>query len=610
MTDKKDKQKNKTNKAALKRRDFLGAAVGGIAAASALSSGVAHSKTEIPSEAPIDIKNFPLSIQNEEYEVLIVGSGFGGAVTAARTSKRWPGKVLMVERGKRYGRGDFPRTFGELTNGFWRIPGDNVPRLFPLWGEQHGVFDFRSYDHMDTLVAAGYGGGSLIYGVGIIEPVSQQFDESWPASIKREKLAPYFEVFRDCLGAHPLPQNDDPERQLNRQELYETIATNAGKQRKEIDVGVFFGNNPLSPTPAGTTEQNRYGAEQTSCNYCAECIIGCNYQSKNSLDLNYLYVAENRYDMKVKTEHLVEKIAALDANDQESSSADGSHGYHVYMVDLESKITKRVKTNRVILSAGTYGSSEILFKNKSTYGTLADVSGRLGEKYSGNGDFITVAWGSKVATDVGKGPTVIQYIDHTSDQPNKEKQFIAEDMSIPLSVLNDLVDIISPNYIVRRHLSQMISENEGNQDLLVQVHVGLDKAGGEVSLNWSNGLRLNWPYYENMDLYNDIIDATHQAKEAIDATASLAFPTWTWPLRRNLTVHPLGGCALADSSEEGVVSAIPGEMGKVFNYQNLYVADGSIIPTSLGANPAVTIGALAEMIAEEITGLVPTKDLS
>lgn len=611
MSDKHDKTKNeKTEKTSLKRRDFLGGVAGGIAAASVLGSGDVKAKTEQPNETPLNIQDFPLSNENEEYEVLIVGSGFGGAVTAARTSKRWPGKVLMVERGKRYGKGDFPRSFKELSNGFWRLPGDNVPRLFPLWGEQRGVFDFRSYDHMDTLVAAGYGGGSLIYGAGVLEPVSPDFDASWPDSIKRDKLTPYFNVFKDCLGAQPLPQTDEPDRQLNRQALSQTIATDAGKQRVEVDVGIFFGNDPSSPTPAGTVEENRYGAEQMSCNYCGECIVGCNYQSKNSLDLNYLHVAENQYGMQVKTEHLVEKIMPLDDNLQESKSADGSNGYHVYMLDLETKTSVRVKANRVILAAGTYGSCEILFKNKRTYKTLSEVSPRLGEKYSGNGDFITLTWGSKVPTDVSRGPTIIQYIDHTSDQPTTDKQFIAEDMAIPLSILSDIVDLTSPNYFVKRHLKQAIAESKGNQDLLVQVHVGMDNAGGEVSLNWFNGLRLNWPYYENMDLYNDIIEATQQAKQAIDAKQAIAFPTWTWPFRRNLTVHPLGGCTIANNADDGVVSAQPGEMGKVFNYQNLYVADGSIVPSSLGANPSMTVGALAEMIAEDITGLIPTSDLS
>ncbi|TQV73696.1 GMC family oxidoreductase [Aliikangiella marina] len=604
-----DKVATSNHQSDLKRRDFVGAMVGTIAAASMVSSTQAKGKTAEKNEEPLNIADFPLSIEEYDYEVVIVGSGFGGGVAAARASKRWPGKVLMVERGKRYGRNDFPRTFKELSNGFWRIPGDNVPRLFPLWGEQRGVFDFRSYDHMDTLVAAGYGGGSLIYGGGIIEPVSEDFDQTWPESIKRAKLKPYFELFKSCLGANQLPKTDEPERQLSRQALFETIASDAGKHRVDVDVGVFFGNDPANPTPAGTIDENRYGAEQTSCNYCGECIVGCNYQSKNSLDLNYLYVAENYFGMQVQTEHLVEKIVPLNELGEESKRADGRYGFHIYMVDLISKTAKRVKSQRVILAAGTYGSSEILFKNKKAYKTLPRVSDQLGQKYSGNGDFITLAWGSKVPTDVSRGPTIVQYIDHTSDQPIKAKQFIAEDMAIPLSILSDIVELTSPSYLVKRHLKQMLAKDDGNQDILVQVHVGLDNAAGEVSLNWFNGLRLNWPYYENMSLYEDIIEATKQAKRAIDAKQAIAFPTWTWPFRRNLTVHPLGGCVMADSSDEGVVSAALGERGRVFNYQNLFIADGSVIPSSLGANPAITIGALAEMIAEDITGIVPTKNL-
>ena len=621
MTDnKKEKQQtsdsdsqSQTHIKNFQRREFIGKAVGGIAAAAAMSSTQAGDSTATTAslEDAIDISAFPTQVQDGEYEAVVIGSGFGGAVTAARTSKKWPGKTLMVERGKRYGRGEFPRTFRELSQSFWRIPGDRVPRVYPLWGEQRGIFDLRTYDHMDTLVAAGYGGGSLIYGVGIIEPVSESFDESWPESIKREKLRPYFDVFKTCMGAQKMPAVDSPQRANNRKDMMQSIADAAGKERVDVDVAVFFGNDENNPSEPGTVETNRYGAEQTSCTYCAECIVGCNFQAKNSVDLNYLYVAEREHGMEVRTEHLMEKMVPLNADGREDTRADGSFGYHLYLLDLNSKRSVRVKTRRVILSAGTYGTTEILFKNKQTYRTLPRISNQLGNHYSGNGDFITISLGSDTVTDSGKGPTITQYIDHTTGVTDTDKQFIAEDMSIPLSLFGSVVDILSPNYYLRRHFDQIQSVADINASLLVQVHVGLDKSSGDMSLNWLHGgLQLDWPYYENTTLYNEIIDATEDAKPVLGANNAFAFPTWAWPLRRNLTVHPLGGAVLADSADEGVISAKRGEMGRVFNYQNLYVADGSMVPSSLGSNPALTIGALSEMIAEDITGIAPSENLS
>ncbi len=595
----------------VKRRTFIGGLINALALPSFLKVSTANADEHQPLHS-VEQREFAsreTQFTDEEYEAVVIGSGFGGAISACRLSARWPGKVMIAERGKRYPRGSFPRGLSELSKGFWRREEEGAPRLYPLFGESRGVFDLRSYDHMDTLVAAGYGGGSLIYGNALIEPSSPYFDESWPETIKKESLTQYFSVFKEVQNAQKIPRNDEPERALKRFDIYETIATDEDRPRYDAEMTIFFGNDIENPTPMGETEINRYGVEQTSCTYCAECIIGCNFHAKNSLDLNYLYVAEHKYHSEVKTEHVVEKIVPLDVAGDEDLEGDGSYGYHVYMIDLAQDINFAVKTKRVILSAGSYGSTEILLKNKLVYRTLPNVSDEIGKRFSGNGDFLTLTIGTRDGTDIGKGPTIIQYIDYNMEANPDRNGFLAEDMSIPLNILQPIIDFMAPSPLVKRHIDQAIAALDGDQKLLLQVHVGLDKSDGRLYLNWLGSMRLSWPYWNSLTLYNNIINATNRAKWYLGGLLSFAFPTWFWPLRRNLTVHPLGGCTMANSEEEGVTSARAGEMGQVFNYRNLYVIDGSLIPSSLGANPALTIGAISEIICEEITGNTPTANL-
>jgi cholesterol oxidase len=143
----------------------------------------------------------------------------------------------------------------------------------------------------------------------------------------------------------------------------------------------------------------------------------------------------------------------------------------------------------------------------------------------------------------------------------------------------------------------------------VLLCMGLDKGNGVMRLDDNGFIEVDWPYRENMGLYNAILKAAKDFGNAIGARAVLALPNWWWPVRNNVTVHALGGCTLADSAKSGVTSAAAASLGQVFGYTGLYVADGSIVPTALGANPTATITALSEMIAEAITGISPTDDL-
>ena len=493
---------------------------------------------------------------SERVEAVVIGTGFGGSINACRLSKRWPGKVVVFERGKRYAKGSFPRVPHDLARNFWNIPTEKHIRPRSLGSdEQHGMFDVRSYEHMDVLMAAGLGGGSLIYANVILEPPEEIFDDRWPDNCKKADLDPYYSIIKQVLGARPIPSHeDDPRRQVIRTELFQRVAKQIGRDSKLLDLAVFFGNDFDNPTPIGVQEKNRYGAIQDSCVYCAECCIGCNTHSKNTLDLNYLYVAENRYDADIRTEHLAEKVVPLNAQEQDDPSADGSHGYRVYYRDLnDGSGTKAVLTNRVVVSAGTLGSTEFLLRCRDTFGTLPGISRRLGESYSGNGDFLQFVIDGKESSNPNYGPVITQRINfNLYGDYSKDHAFVVEDASYP-ALIAWFVEGVKPGWLrfgsIGRTVSQVIDRfvhghttgpigyalrdimsGDISYNTSVLLCMGIDRSNGVMTVDDDGTVQLDWPYRDSIDLYNGILEAGKEFQKAVGAKVFLPLPTWLWPL--------------------------------------------------------------------------------
>jgi cholesterol oxidase len=567
------------------------------------------------------------------YEAVVIGTGFGGAISACRLSKKWPaGKVLILERGRRYPKGSFPRTPHDMARSFWNVSDEPHPRPHNIkHSNGAGLFDIRDYSDLDVVLSAGYGGGSLIYANVFMEPPVEVFDQRWPATCKKEHLQPYYRIVKEVLGSRPMPLNGDSRRRVHRTEVFQRVAKEMGRETKLVDLNVFFGNDFEHPLPIGEQEKNRYGATQTSCTYCAECDIGCNTHSKNTLDLNYLFVAEHRYQAEVHTETLVRKIAPLNAQGQDDPGADGTHGYRVYARSLADDVDRSFVTKRVILSAGTLGTTELLLRCKEVFGTLTRVSPRLGQRLSGNGDFLAFVMRGTEASNPNYGPVITQRIDFNLFKDfDGDRAFILEDASYP-HLLAWFVEGMKPGamhlasieravrawwsrfrkgfrggsvaYALREVLSRDIS-----YDTNVLLCMGLDRADGEMRLR-EGWLDVRWNVKSAASLYNAILAAGRDFTAKVNAGAFIPLPTWDPPVKHNVTVHPLGGCVLAESASTGVVSAARATFGQVFNYQGLYVADGSLIPTAVGANPTATISALCEMVAEGITGQTPDPNL-
>jgi cholesterol oxidase len=577
----------------------------------------------------------------KSYEAIVIGSGFGGAITGCRLAKKWDrGGVLILERGKRYPMGSFPRKPHDFAHNFWALGEEkvrrprHVRRLLERGEESHGIFDVRNYKHMDVVIGAGLGGGSLIYANVFMIPPDEVFDDRWPSTCKREKLLPYYGVVKEILGSRPIPVNDDPRRQVIRQRLFADVARENQRNSELVDINVFFGNDFQNPLAIGEQAKNRYGALQTSCVYCAECDIGCNYHAKNTLDLNYLFVAERRYQAAIRTEHLVLKVVPVNRSKADENGADGTNGYRVYYRDLSGgeKAVQTAFAERVVVSAGTLGSTELLLRCKEHFRTLPKISDKLGRGFSGNGDFISFLLGSKFPADPNYGPVITQRTDyHLFKDFDREKAFMLQDASYG-NILAWFVEGAKPGFLRLDSLRHLVRDLYSRvttgkslgslgwalDDILsgdvsfrtcVLLCMGIDKSNGVMTLDGEHQLSINWPYKDSMSLYQAILDSCKQFSRTVEATIFSPLPTWDWPIRNNVTVHALGGCTLANDSSAGVTSADPETFGQVFGYKNLYVADGAIVPTAVGANPTATISALSEMVARGITGMAPDADL-
>ncbi|RJF96219.1 GMC oxidoreductase [Noviherbaspirillum saxi] len=584
-----------------------------------------------------------------QHEAVIIGSGFGGAVMAARLSRRWPGQVLLLERGKEYPLGAFPRSPHDMADNLWCPDGDTVRRPRAVKrrkaqrGHLAGMFDIRHFDKIDTVTSAIYGGGSHIYANVFLRPPEAVFEQGWPGGLRREHLMPYYEVAQQVLGARPVPPASGPDdrRYIKRTEQFQAFAHSAGLPTRLADICVYFGNDYTykrsgEALPLGVQQANRYGALQTSCTYCGECDIGCNVQAKNSVDHNYLHVARHRYAMGVRTQSVVERIVPLDALQSDDPQADGQFGFRVYYRDLARGELQSVTARRVVMSAGTLGTTELLLRNRDIHRTLPRLSSRLGQRFSGNGDFLAFAIDGKKEVNSTYGPVITQYTDHKLfDNLDRKQAFLLEDASYPSQVgwaaaaigpmMNPIQKLwqsctqllayaFDRYYPGRKHSSvgfliQKLFSHDLSQYSAVLLCMGLDNAKGVLSLNKAGYLDIDWPQESNRPLYDAILRLGERFTRFIGGTHFLPMPTWLWPVKNNVTVHPLGGCALADTPEQGVVSAAAGSRGQVFGYTNLYVADGSLVPTALGANPVATITALSEWIAEGITGHAPDAGL-
>lgn len=524
-------------------------------------------------------------------DVIVVGSGFGGAVNACRLAEAGY-RVLVLERGREWSAETYPRG-----------PGDHWFYLHSAPQLLNGWMDFRYFGNMSVAMAAGVGGGSLIYANVSIVPPASVFAAHWPAAISHEQMQPYYARVGKMLTPTEIPAGQEPRRYFALQKG--AIAVGAASRFQKVPLAITFAEG----TPPGVADKqalkkNRWGANQGLCNHCGFCCSGCTVHAKNTLDLNYLQQARN-HGALIRALHVVHDISPLHDEAKQIS------GWQIEGWDVANgeKTPFIFRAPKVVLAAGSLGSSEILLRARDVKKSLPLLSDQLGKGWSSNGDFITFST-HKADMHLTHGPSITSAIDYLDGGLEGQKVFIEDGAlgdvprAFQLRLLRSMRHWFKPGFwkaLIHR-LQIKVAHSETAKHLVTWFAQAVDASNGEMRMHrpwwapWAEKtLHIDWDPSASVATFTAIDKLHRQLAMANDAEKFYTPPTWSW-LHDLVTPHPLGGCRMADSPEQGVVNAY----GEVFHYPGLYVADGAIIPYAIGLNPSRTIAALAEMIAEHI----------
>jgi cholesterol oxidase len=360
----------------------------------------------------------------------------------------------------------------------------------------------------------------------------------------------------------------------------------------------FYPNLAVRFGPAGEPMPNKFGVLQEGCNYCGECDIGCNRRAKNTLDLNYLAVAEQR-GAEVTTQAEVTRIEPL------------SPGYRVTFTDhAHAGMQRTVDARRVFLCAGAVNSTELLLRNRDVHGTLPDLSARLGSRYSANGDFLAFAFDTKEPWDPAVGPTITTGMVVDEGQGKDKTWFLFQEGGHPVQAAGLMVAMdpdramTLPADLLQRELVKVLRtrsremaaiENERGRFQAVFLAMGRDKSNGRLTLSpVTRELQVQWDVPANLPLYRTQEQLCEDVARALGTRAAYN-PLWE-RLHLPVSVHNLGGCAMAEDAAYGVLDA----GGQVHGYPGLYVMDGAALPVGVGVNPSSTIAAVAERNVEQV----------
>jgi cholesterol oxidase len=495
------------------------------------------------------------------YDVAVVGSGFGGSVAALRLAEKGY-RVVVLEAGRRWRRGDFPRTSWRLRRFLW------LPRL-----GCRGIQRLTLLDDVLVLSGAGVGGGSLVYANTLVEPLDPFFDDPQWAGLAdwREELAPHYRTARRMLGAATVPA-ETPADVVVRE-----VASRMGVEDtvRPTDVAVFFGE-------PGVAVADPYfggeGPERVGCTGCGGCMTGCRVGAKNSLDRNYLWLAE-RLGVEIRAEREVRLLRRRD------------HGWEL-VCERPGAWTRRrrdvVRAEQVVLAAGVLGTVRLLLRSR-----LPGISPRLGDVVRTNSEAIVGAAAPKPA-GLSQGVAITSSFrpdDETVVEPvrygagsnamgllgtilvdgggrvPRPLRFAAEAIRHPVVFARSL----SVRRWSERTLILLVMQARDNRLRLTLRRGRLRSSGADI------------PAY----LPQANAAARHAAAVLGGQPGSSINEVL---LGRPTTAHVLGGCVVGASPVDGVVD----RYHRVFGQPGLHVVDGSAVPANLGSNPSLTITAMAE----------------
>lgn len=558
------------------------------------------------------------------FDAIVIGSGFGGAVMAYRLAEAGQ-SVCLLERGKPYPPGSFPRTPHAMGSNFWE-PAKAL----------NGLFDIRAFrSRLWAVLASGLGGGSLIFASTlhrkdekwfVKEEVAPGGYEYWP--VTRDDLDPHYDRVERMLGAQRYPfLSHEPYSLTPKTREFKWAAEQLGLEWDLPNLAVTFANHRRQPEVGVPIpgRDNYHQARRFTCRLCGECNLGCNFGSKNSLDFNYLTEA-GRLGAEIKTLAEARELGPRSSGGYLVRYLDYAQVERAEVVQRNPKAYTRhpqlleLTADQLILAAGTFGSTELLLRNRRRF---PRISAQLGQRFSINGNLLMFACNARQSVDgdveprllePSWGPVITSAV-RVADSADGEsgRGFYIEDAGFPL-FLEWILEVARPRMLARvlnfssrcfwsrfsttppsrlgGAIASAIGPGSVSSSTLPLLGMGRDIPNGVISLR--NGqLDVDW----RIDASRDYFKRLHEVAESIAGVwHSELRDSPLWRRSRMITAHPLGGCPMGRDPAEGVVNS----WGEVFGYPGLVIADGSVMPGPVGPNPALTIAALADRFADGI----------
>ena len=530
-------------------------------------------------------------MNDQTYDYVIIGSGFGGSVSAMRLSEKGY-SVLILERGKRFRDQDYPRTNWNIWKYLW-MP---AVRAF-------GILQLSLFKGMFVFHSSGVGGGSLVYAGVLMEPDESFFKAStWDRTGDwKEILRPHYETARKMLGVATNP------RLTPADEALKVVAGEfgLGNTFRPTEVGFFFG-------PEGEEVPDPYfggeGPVRTGCIHCGGCMVGCRYNAKNTLPKNYLFFAEKH------GARILPEVEACDVNPLPSDQPDRARYEVIYRSStaLFFRPNHKVRARNVIFAAGVLGTLKLLLHCRDITHSLPEISPRLGETVRNNSEAFLGSFVRNCKEDHSKGLAISSII-HADSVTQVEPVRFSDGSSLIYWIIGAPLIPGNGNFL-QRVLQTILA-------ILKHPIVFFDM---KFTFNWAKRgtalmvmqmkdnlmrLKLGRSLY---NLYRLGLIAEHDPERTVPVNIPLGqqvarlfakqiggYPLGTLPeglLNLPMTAHMLGGCLMSNDVSTGVVD----KNYQIHNYPGLYVVDGSIVPANPGVNPSLTITALAEYAISKI----------
>ena len=508
----------------------------------------------------------------KEYDYIIIGSGFGGSVSALRLSEKGY-KVLVIEKGKHYKDNDFPKTNWNLRKWLW------MP-TFGLFGIQKISF----LKHVSAMSGVGVGGGSLVYANTLPKPSSPFFNHgSWAGLADWEKeLAPHYNTAWKMLGATKNTYFGESDL------AFKELAKEIGQEDKfkTVKVAVYFGENDV------TVEDpyfNGKGPTRTGCVQCGSCMTGCRHNAKNTLDKNYLHLAQ-QHGAEIISEQEVTDIIPLDEKN-------GATGYEIIFRQSTKLFKKKqsVKAKGVVLSGGVLGTVPLLLKQKKK--NLANLSDKVGNNIRTNNEALILTVTSDKTKNMSDGiaiGSIIEIDENSNIEPVRYgkgsgfwRVLVMPMVSEKNFFLRILKLFIIPFTAPLIWLKILFAPNFGKQTSVILFMQHLDSTL-KLRRKWFvTGTKLE-EGKKPTAFIPEAHKVAHKYGKIINGKPTVMLTETLTGIPS--TAHILGGSVMGKDIKSGVID----KNNKVFGYENMYICDGSMISANPGVNPALSITAISE----------------